>query len=118
MGRRIRILKFSALMAFRSMNHRKFRTALTIVGIMIGITTFVSLMSITLGMRSEIANIMDSFVGSSLIVSSEISGSRPGIPGRMVEQLAEIPNVDATTGVIMSYYQVGDEMAIVLGIPA
>ena len=118
MGNRTRILKFSILMAFRSMNHRKFRTALTIIGIMIGITTFVSLMSITLGMRSEIANIMDQFVGSSLMVSSEISGSRPGVPGRMVDELATIPNVDKTTGVIMSFYQVGDEFAPLIGIPA
>ncbi|NHI93191.1 MAG: FtsX-like permease family protein [Candidatus Lokiarchaeota archaeon] len=118
MGNRIRIFKFSILMAFRSMNHRKFRTGLTIIGIMIGITTFVSLMSITLGMRSEIASIMDQFVGSSLMVSSEISGSRPGVPGRMVDELAKIPNVDKTTGVIMSFYQVGDEFAPVIGIPA
>jgi len=85
---------------------------------MIGITTFVALMSITLGMRSEIASIMDQFVGSSLMVSSEISGSRPGVPGRMVDELAKIPDVDKTTGVIMSFYQVGDEFAPLIGIPA
>ena len=118
MGRRIRIFKFSLLMAFRSMNYRKFRTLLTIVGIMIGITTFVSLMSITLGMRTQIATIMDQFVGSSLMVSSEISGSRPGVPGRMVDELAKIPGVDETTGVIMSFFQVGDEFSPVVGIPA
>ncbi len=118
MGRRTRIMKFSLLMAFRSMSHRKFRTMLTIMGIMIGITTFVSLMSITLGMRGEIASIMDQFVGSSLMVTSEISGSRPGVPGRMVDELATIDNVDKTTGVIMSFFQVGDEFAPVIGIPA
>ncbi len=97
------------------MNHRRFRSILTVVGIMIGIMTFVSLMAITLGMRERIATVLDQFVGAPIIVSSEISGMAPGIPGAMIDRIEEISGVDAASGYIFDYMQVGASFAAVIG---
>ena len=53
----LRILQYSVLMAIRSMRHRSFRTLLTVLGIIIGITTFTALMSIGVGMQTQIYQI-------------------------------------------------------------
>lgn len=116
MGKTLKILKFSLLMSFRNMNHRRFRSLLTIVGIMIGIMTFISLMSITIGMREQIATSVEQLIGAPLIVSSEISGMRPGIPEAMVEQIKTIEGVDYAGGYIMDYMIVGTTYAAVIGV--
>ncbi|MHC1590851.1 MAG: ABC transporter permease [Candidatus Helarchaeales archaeon] len=97
------------------MNHRRFRSLLTIVGIMIGIMTFVSLMAITIGMRERIATILDQFIGAPLIVSSEISGMAPGIPEEMIDRIEAISGVDAASGYIFDYMQVGATFTPVIG---
>jgi len=116
MGRRIRLFKFSLLMAFRSMSKRKLRAALTIIGILVGITTFVSLISITLGMRTQIEDILRAFVGAPIIVTSEVRGTRPEIPEQTEQIIAAIPHVIDTAGVIMNFMTVEGEFTPVIGI--
>ncbi|MHA1379974.1 MAG: ABC transporter permease [Candidatus Helarchaeota archaeon] len=116
MGRKIRLFKFSLLMAFRSMSKRKLRSALTIIGIMVGITTFVSLISITLGMRTQIEDILRAFVGAPIIVTSEIRGTRPEIPEQTEQVIASIPHVIDTAGVIYNFMTVEGEFTPVIGI--
>ncbi|MFX0138943.1 MAG: ABC transporter permease, partial [Candidatus Hodarchaeota archaeon] len=116
MGRRTRLFKFSLLMAFRSMSKRKLRSALTIVGILVGITTFVSLISITLGMRTQIEDILRAFVGAPIIVTSEMRGTRPEIPEETVNIIGTIPHVTETAGIITNFMTVEGEFAPVVGI--
>jgi len=103
-------------MAFRSMSKRKLRSALTIIGIMVGITTFVSLISITLGMRTQIEDILRAFVGAPIIVTSEIRGTRPEIPEQTEQVIASIPHVIDTAGVIYNFMTVEGEFTPVIGI--
>ncbi|NVM04138.1 MAG: ABC transporter permease [Candidatus Helarchaeota archaeon] len=116
MGRRTRLFKFSLLMAFRSMSKRKLRSALTIIGILVGITTFVSLISITLGMRTQIEDILRAFIGAPIIVTSEMRGTRPEIPEETVNIIAGIPHVTDTAGLITNFMTVEGEFAPVVGI--
>lgn len=116
MGRRTRLFKFSLLMAFRSMSKRKLRSALTILGILVGITTFVSLISITLGMRTQIEDILKAFIGAPIIVTSEVRGTRPEIPKQTADMIATIPHVTDTAGVIMNFMTVEGSFSPVVGI--
>ncbi|MHA1298276.1 MAG: ABC transporter permease [Candidatus Helarchaeota archaeon] len=98
------------------MSKRKLRAALTIIGILVGITTFVSLISITLGMRTQIEDILRAFVGAPIIVTSEVRGTRPEIPEQTEQVIAAIPHVIDTAGVIMNFMTVEGEFTPVIGI--
>jgi putative ABC transport system permease protein len=112
----IRILRYSLLLAIRSMRHRSFRTFLTVLGILIGITTFTALMSIGVGMRTQIYTVLNQFSGASMIVMSKISSSRPAIPAAIGGYLEEIPGINYTVGVIEDFVDVNGESVIVTGI--
>ncbi len=98
------------------MRHRGFRTFLTVLGILIGITTFTALMSIGIGMRTQIYTILNQFSGASVIVMSKISTSRPSIPYAVGGYIEQIPGVNKTVGVIEDFINVGGESAMLTGI--
>ncbi len=113
----LRVFKYSLLLAIRSMRHRSFRTFLTVIGIMIGITTFTALMSIGIGMRTRIYNILNQFAGASMIVMSKISSTRPSIPKSVGEYLEQIQGINYTVGVIEDFVSVsGGETVMLTGI--
>jgi putative ABC transport system permease protein len=112
----IRIFKYSLLLAIRSMRHRSFRTFLTVLGILIGITTFTALMSIGVGMRTNIYKILNQFSGASVIVMSKISTSRPAIPSAVGPYLEEIPGVNYTVGVIEDFVSINGESVMLTGV--
>ncbi|NVM28827.1 MAG: ABC transporter permease [Candidatus Helarchaeota archaeon] len=112
----IRIFKYSLLLAIRSMRHRSFRTFLTVIGILIGITTFTALMSIGVGMRAEIHAILKQFAGASMIVMSKISSTRPSIPGSVPNYLEQIPGINFTAGVIEDFASVNGESVMLTGV--
>lgn len=116
MGKKVAIFRFSLALAFRSMTHRKFRTLLTVGGVMIGIFTFVSLMSITIGMREEVSGILEEFLGAGIIITSLEGGLTPSIPEAMIGQLEQIGGVEAVTGYIMDYMIIGTTYGPVLGV--
>ncbi|MHA1649846.1 MAG: ABC transporter permease, partial [Candidatus Helarchaeota archaeon] len=99
------------------MRHRSFRTFLTVLGIMIGITTFTALMSIGIGMRTRIYHILNQFAGASMIVMSKISSTRPSIPKSVGEYLEQIQGINYTVGVIEDFVSVsGGETVMLTGI--
>jgi ABC-type antimicrobial peptide transport system permease subunit len=113
----IRIFKYSIVLAIRSMRHRSFRTILTIIGIVIGITTFTALMSVGVGARSQIYQVLNQFSGASMIVMSKLSTSRPSIPGGVADYLEEIPGVNYTVGLIEDFASFGtSDMVIITGV--
>jgi putative ABC transport system permease protein len=114
----LRIFGFSLKMALRSMRYRSFRTLLTVLGITIGITTFVSLMSIGVGMRSQVTDLINQFMGSGMQVSSQISSRRPSVPEDVGIYLKEIEGVNETIGVIEDFVEVGGDYINLGGVPA
>ncbi len=112
----IRIFKYSLVLAIRSMRHRSFRTILTVIGIMIGITTFTALMSVGIGMRTQIYQILSQFAGASMAVMSKLSSTRPSIPGSMVNNLEQIDGVNFTAGMIEDFTTINGEMVMLSGV--
>ncbi|MFX1296937.1 MAG: ABC transporter permease, partial [Promethearchaeota archaeon] len=112
----IRIFKYSIILAIRSMRHRSFRTFLTVIGIMIGITTFTALMSIGIGLRMQIYQILNQFVGASMIVMSKISSTRPNIPYTVGDYLEQIDGINKTYGLIEDFATVGGKNIMLTGI--
>ncbi len=111
-----RVLRYSVLMALRSMRHRSFRTFLTVLGILIGITTFTALMSVGVGMKTEITQILGQFAGASMVVMSKISSSRPSIPGSVAGYLEQIDGINFTTGMITDFGDVNGEGVMLSGV--
>jgi len=112
----MRIVRYSILLAIRSMRNRTFRTFLTVLGILIGITTFTALMSIGVGMRTRIYQILNQFSGASMIVMSKISSTRPSIPAAVGTYLENITGVNYTVGIIEDFADVNGESVIITGI--
>ena len=103
-------------MAIRSMRHRQFRTFLTVLGILIGITTFTALMSVGVGLRTQMYQILSQFAGASMIVMSKISSTRPSIPNAVVDYLEQIEGINNTVGVIEDFADVNGQMVMLTGI--
>ncbi|MHA1267073.1 MAG: ABC transporter permease [Candidatus Helarchaeota archaeon] len=116
LGQKLRIFKYSAVMAIRSMRFRAFRTFLTVLGILIGITTFTSLMAIGVGMRADIREILSRFAGANMIVMSSISSSRPSIPGQVVDYINQIDGINFSAGVIQDFADVSGKTVMITGI--
>ena len=99
------------------MRHRSFRTILTVIGIVIGITTFTALMSVGVGARSQIYQIINQFSGASMVVMSKISSSRPAIPGAVCDYLEEIEGVNYSVGLIEDFASIGStDMVMLTGV--
>ena len=112
----MRIFKYSLVLAIRNMRHRSFRTFLTVIGIVIGITTFTALMSVGVGARSQIRQVLSQFSGASMIVMSKISSSRPSIPGTVGGYLEQIEGVNYTVGVIEDFGDINGEFVMLTGV--
>jgi len=65
-----RTLAVAFKIAYRSITRRKFRSALTTLGVVIGISTIVSLMTVAYGMRTQVKNTLNEMLGAGIIISS------------------------------------------------
>ncbi|MHA1311579.1 MAG: ABC transporter permease [Candidatus Helarchaeota archaeon] len=108
------IFRTSLKMAFRSITSRKFRAFLTILGITIGITLFITLMSIGIGMQTSISALLAKFVGAEVVVSSKISGSRPSVPPEVVNLLGKVDHVEKSFGLIQDYLTIQGQFVMVI----
>ncbi|MHA1831215.1 MAG: ABC transporter permease [Candidatus Helarchaeota archaeon] len=108
------IFRTSLKMAFRSITNRKFRAFLTILGITIGITLFITLMSIGIGMQTSISALLAKFVGAEVVVSSKISGSRPSVPPEVVNLLGKVDHVEKSFGLIQDYLTIQGQFVMVI----
>ena len=112
----MRIFSFALKMALRSMRFRSFRTLLTVLGITIGITTFVALMSIGVGMQSQISSLIMQMMGGGMMVTSAVSSSRPSVPMEVGINLQQIEGVNETVAVIEDFAEVGGEFMDLAGV--
>ncbi|TFG06002.1 MAG: ABC transporter permease [Promethearchaeota archaeon] len=113
----LRIFTFSVKMALRSMRFRAFRTLLTVLGISIGIMTFVALMSIGIGMERQISTLVLQFMGGGMIVNSKLSSSRPSIPQEVGTYFKQISGVNDCVGLIEDFVSVRGEYLSLGGVP-
>ncbi|NVM54591.1 MAG: ABC transporter permease [Candidatus Helarchaeota archaeon] len=118
LGHKFRIFSFSVKMALRSMRYRSFRTLLTVLGISIGITTFVALMSVGIGMEMQVASLINTFMGAGMMVSSDTSSNRPAVPQEVADRLLEIEGVNETICVIEDFVQIRGELLNLVGVEA
>lgn len=84
------------LMALRNLSRRKTRTALTILGIVVGVIAIISLASVSEGMYRQMVGWVESSMGSDLIVMHIGSNQfmpQEKIPEEYVERILQIPNI-------------------------
>ncbi len=114
--RTFRVFQFSIKMALRSMRFRAFRTFLTVLGITIGITTFVALMSVGVGMEAQISSLITQMMGGGIMVSSQISSMRPSVPSHVEGLIQQIDGVNYTVASIEDFVSVGGENIDLAGV--
>ncbi len=100
--------------AYRSITRRKFRSALTILGVIIGISTIVSLMTIAYGMRTQVKNTLNEMLGAGIIVSSRTSGV--DIPEYVKDIILNVSGVKDAVPVITTMANVGNQPVLTIGI--
>ncbi len=89
------------LLSARGIMHRKLRSWLTVIGVFIGITAVVALISIGLGLERSITQQVEKVFGynSFLIMSKDAFQSRRGSPEAVAVDLDVIRNVPGVTAV-------------------
>ncbi|MCL6088701.1 MAG: ABC transporter permease [Candidatus Marsarchaeota archaeon] len=99
--------------SYRSLSYRKVRSALTILGIVIGIAAIVSLISLSEGLNYMINDMISAFGAGNVMVmpgslSSQFGAASPAaspVAGRLFEKdmdvISSVPGVDKITGILM-----------------
>ena len=83
------VYKYAVKFAWNDISSRRVRAALTIMGIAVGVASLVALMSITLGMKVKVENILAETLGLAVTLSSKTAL----VPTSLVTVVREIPGV-------------------------
>ncbi|MEM3383545.1 MAG: ABC transporter permease [Nitrososphaerales archaeon] len=110
----LRTARFAFTMARRSITRRKFRSALTILGIIIGISAVVSLMTLGIGMKSQVESTLNEMLGAGIIINSSTYGI--DIPEHVQYYVSQVPGVNKSIPIIMSMVYIGNKPHTVVGI--
>ncbi|NWG08781.1 MAG: ABC transporter permease [Nitrososphaerales archaeon] len=108
-----RTIGFALTMARRSIGRRKFRSALTILGIIIGISAVVSLMTLGYGMRSQVETSLNEMLGAGIVMNSSSYGI--DIPEYVHYFASQVPGVNKSIPIIMSVVYIGNEPYTIVG---
>jgi len=109
-----RTARFAFTMARRSITRRKFRSALTILGIIIGISAVVSLMTLGIGMKSQVETTLNEMLGAGIIINSSTYGI--DIPEHVQYFVSQVPGVNKSIPIIMSMVYISGKPYTVVGI--
>ena len=101
-------------MAYRNITRRKFRSALTILGVVIGISTIVSLMTVGYGMHTQVKNTLNEMLGAGIIVSSKTGGV--DVPEYVKDIVLNVSGVKEAVPVVTTMVIVGEEPILTIGI--
>ena len=101
-------------MAYRNITRRKFRSALTILGVVIGIATIVSLMTVGYGMRTQVKTTLNEMLGAGIILSSR-SGA-VDVPEYVKDMVLNVSGVKEAVPVITTMVNVGEQPVFTVGI--
>ncbi|MBS7626931.1 ABC transporter permease [Candidatus Bathyarchaeota archaeon] len=106
-------------MALRNLVRRKIRSILATFGVVIGITTMVTLSAVSNGMSSQMVGWVRSFMGSDLVVThtdSETFSIQENIPEDLVKRISSIDGVTSLTAELDNAATVGEVRTLVRGI--
>jgi len=109
----------SLLMAVRNIRKRKARTALTVLGIVVGVTAIVALTSVSEGMQIQMTEWIKSSMGADLIVtgagSSEIM-PEDKIPEDYIDIIAGLRDVKSASGQLYAMGIVEGTSSLIQGV--
>ncbi len=110
------VYKYAIKFAWNDISSRKVRAALTILGITIGVAALVALMSITLGMRAQVENILAETLGLAVTLSGKTAMD---VPVSLVTVVRDIPGVVDAYPIIEHAVMTGGAIhpAILEGVP-
>jgi len=100
--------------AWRSISRRRFRSALTILGVIIGISTIVSLMTLGYGMRAQVKTTLNEILGAGILMSSSSGGV--DIPEYVQSFILQVPGVNECVPVITTMVRIGEQPILAVGI--
>lgn len=109
-----RTLAVAFKIAYRSITRRKFRSALTTLGVVIGISTIVSLMTVAYGMRTQVKNTLNEMLGAGIVISSRTGGV--DIPEYVKDIILNVSGVKDAVPVVTTMINVGDRPVLTIGI--
>ena len=108
------------LLALRTLARRKARTALTILGVSVGVATVVALVAVSRGMTEQFDSLFD--VEGSHLVGSKRGAADPFfsyLPEELVGELEAHPSVEAAHPYLMAAFQVpGQPIILAFGLTA
>jgi len=110
----LKMAKFGFSMASKSIGRRKFLATLTILGILIGTATIVSLMSVGEGMQYGIESSLKKMLGAAIMLRSSDQGVT--VPEYVRDYVLRIPGVKDCVPVIMMLGEVGDRQSMIIGV--
>jgi len=109
-----RTAKIAFKMAYRNITRRKFRSALTILGVIVGISTIVSLMTVGYGMHTQVKGTLNEMLGAGIIISSKTGGV--DIPEHVKAIVLNVSGVKEAVPVVTIMANVGEEPILTIGI--
>ena len=91
-------------LSFANLKQRKFRTVLTIIGIMIGIMSIVTMLTVGIGAKKALVDEVEQVGSTRLITVSSVSTTRKDllITNSVIERLEKLDKVDAVYPVLMA----------------
>ncbi len=111
---KMKTIRLAFIMAGRSIGRRKFRSALTILSIAIGISTMVALMTIGEGMHSQVQRTLNEILGAGVVMRSGDMGA--SIPEYLGDYISQVPGVNNSVPVVMTTMDIGGRQIMVVGI--
>ncbi len=112
----VKMLQFSFNMARKSIGRRKMRAILTIIGIVIGIATIISLVTLGDSTRYEVEINLNDMLGAGITVSGGNQlQSGVTIPEHVKDYVLQIPGVKDCVPIISSLTQIGGRPVFIIG---
>jgi len=97
--------------SFRRFFEHKLRSLLTVIGIALGVASFIAVTIITSTLSDSFAKMVDLVAGR---VNLQITGGPTGVDEKILDQVKKIPGVQAVAPVIQNYTKTDDGQALLL----
>ncbi len=109
----VNVVKYAVKFAWSDILTRKMRSTLTVLGIAVGVALLIALMSVSLGMRSEIETKLEEYLGVGILVSS----NETLLPESISLKILKIPYVRDAYPLILVFGSVEERPAVIIGLP-
>jgi len=111
----LRILKTALKLALRNFGRRRFRTVLTLLGVAVGISTIVALVSVAYGAKEQAVSFLSE--ATDFMITPKAAGEMAAeIPERMVKQIKLYAEVEAAGPVLSQMVFINGEFGWALGV--